>query len=360
MSEPVTVHTSEMMKALLEKEVKNPIEEGAILEGAVLSISKGRVYISLNPFGTGVIYGKEYIVAREILKNVHPGDLIKAKIVETENEDGYVELSLQEAKQAVLWIDAEKAMKDKTVFDLAIKDANKGGLMVEWHGIEGFLPASQLKSEHYPRIDDGDKDKILKELKKLSGTSLSVMILSVNPKEGKLIFSEKGSDNSERKELVTKYNVGDELNCEVTGAVDFGVFLKVEDGLEGLVHISEIDWGLVEDPRKAYKVGDKVRAKVIEVKDGKLSLSIKALKANPWTLAENKYTKDAIVDGVVIKFNKHGALVSIEEGVAGLIHVSTFTDMKTMKDKLELGKSYKFKINIFNPKEQKMTLTLSE
>ncbi len=346
-----------MMKTLLENEQKNPIEEGAILEGVVLSISKGRVYVNINPFGTGVIYGREFIIAREILKNVHPNDMIKAKVVDTENEDGYVELSLQEAKQAVLWSDAEKALREKTVFELTIKDANKGGLMVEWHGIEGFLPASQLKSEHYPRVDDGDKDQILKELKKLTGTAISVMILSVNPKEGKLIFTEKGSDNSERKELVTKYNVGDELLCEVTGAVDFGVFLKVEEGLEGLVHISEIDWGLVEDPRKAYKVGEKVRAKVIEIKDGKLSLSIKALKANPWTLAENKYTKDDVVDGVVIKFNKHGALVSIEEGVAGLIHVSNFADMKEMKDKLELGKSYKFKINVFNPKEQKMTLT---
>jgi small subunit ribosomal protein S1 len=182
----------------------------------------------------------------------------------------------------------------------------------------------------------------------------------VNPKEGKLIFSEKGNTKEDKKEMVTKYNVGDELDCEVTGVVDFGIFLKVENGLEGLVHISEIDWSLVDDPRTLYKLGDKVRAKIIEVKDGKISLSIKALKENPWSEAKNKYKKDDVVSGVVIKFNKHGALASIEEGVAGLVHVSEFGGEEKLREKLELGKTYNFKINIFDPKEQKMVLSFLE
>jgi small subunit ribosomal protein S1 len=114
------------------------------------------------------------------------------------------------------------------------------------------------------------------------------------------------------------------LNGEVTGIVDFGVFVKIEEGLEGLVHISEIDWSLVEDPKQLFKVGQKVKVKIIEIKDGKVSLSMKALKTNPWTESAKKYKKDDVVSGVIIKYNKHGALASIEEGIAGLVHISEF------------------------------------
>lgn len=232
--------------------------------------------------------------------------------------------------------------------------------MLVWQGIVGFLPASQLKTEHYPRISDGDKDKILEELRKLVGQKISVSIIGVNAKEGKLIFSEKDPDSGEKEKIIDKYGLGDELQGEVTGVVDFGIFVKIEEGLEGLVHISEIDWGLVDDPRKFAKVGDKVKVKVIEIKDGKISLSIKALKENPWTEAAKKYKKDDVVSGVVIKFNKHGALASIEEGVAGLVHISEFGSEDKLREKLELGKTYDFKINIFDPKEQKMALSFVE
>ena len=182
------------------------------------------------------------------------------------------------------------------------------------------------------------------------------MIISTLPKEGKLIFSEKDNNPEEKKEILSKYNIGDELDCTVAGLVDFGVFLKLEDGLEGLVHISELDWGLVEDPRSMFKVGDAVRAKVIEIKEGKISLSIKALKENPWTEYEGKLKKGDIIKGVVIKYNKHGALVSIKEGVAGLVHNSTFGGESKLREKLELGKNYNFQITLFEPKEHKMTL----
>lgn len=157
--------------------------------------------------------------------------------------------------------------------------------------------------------------------------------------------------------MADKYKVGDVLSGEVTGAVDFGVFVKLEDGLEGLVHISEIDWALVEDPRALYKIGDRVDVKVIDVKNGKVSLSIKALKTNPWVEAEKKYKKGDAVDAVVIKFNKYGALASIEEGVSGLVHISDFGSETKMKEKISLGKSYKFKINTFESKNQKMGLS---
>ncbi len=349
-----TTITEELKKKL--DETAFALHEGMIVEGQVIEIKKAAVYIDLGLFGTGIIYGKEYINARDIVKNIKVGDVIKAKVVEVQNAEGYTEISLKEARQALVWKDAEETMKAGTVLDLPVKEANKGGLIIEWRGIQGFLPASQLKPEHYPRVEGSDKDKILGELRKFVGEKMSVIIIGINAQEDKLVFSEKATNQEERKETVNKYALGDDLECTVAGVVDFGIFLKIEDGLEGLVHISEIDWGLIEDPRKLFKVGDKVKARIIEIKDGKISLSLKAFKENPWTEFEGKLKKGDIVSGVVIKFNKHGALVSIKDGVAGLVHNSSFGTEEKLRESLELGKAYNFQINVFEPKEQKMTL----
>ncbi|NCN52380.1 S1 RNA-binding domain-containing protein [Candidatus Parcubacteria bacterium] len=338
-----------------------PPKEGDIIEGTVSAIGRARVYIDLPPFGTGLLYGREFMNARDILRKVGIGDSIAAKVVDAGNEDGYIELSLKEARQALIWSDAEAGAKNQTVMSLEVKEANKGGLILDWQGIQGFLPASQLAAEHYPRVEDGDKDKILYELQNLVGQFLSVIIITADQKEGKLIFSEKGpQEKEEKEEKVRNYEVGDTLSGEITGVVDFGVFVKLEEGLEGLVHISELDWGLVEDTRSMYKVGDRVQVKVIEVKDDKISLSIKQLRENPWVSAGNKYKKEQEVQGVIIKYNKHGALASIEEGVAGLVHISEFESEEDLKNKLSLGQSYPFTITLFEPKEQRMTLSFKK
>jgi small subunit ribosomal protein S1 len=345
------------MEALLQDSPAPP-NEGEIIEGTVSAIGRARVYVELPPFGQGLIFGREYMNARDILRKVSVGDTIAAKVVESGNEDGYIELSLKEARQALIWSEADMTQKEGRILTLEVKEANKGGLLLEWQGIQGFLPASQLSSDNYPRVADGDKDKILSELQNLVGQFLSVIIITADQGEQKLIFSEKGpQEKEEKEEKVARYEVGDVLKGEVTGAVDFGVFVKVEDGLEGLVHISELDWGLVEDTRSLYKPGDQVDVKVIEVKDDKISLSIKQLKENPWETAAKKYDKGQSVDGVVIKYNKHGALASIEEGVAGLVHISEFESEADLKEQLSLGGVYKFTITLFEPKEQRMTLS---
>jgi small subunit ribosomal protein S1 len=351
---------SSVMNAFINQ-TPTPPQIGDLVDGTVSAIGRARVYVDLHPFGAGLIFGREYMNARDILRKVRVGDAIAAKVIDVKNEDGYIELSLKEARQALIWADAETAAKSQNILSLEVKEANKGGLIIEWQGIQGFLPASQLSAEHYPRVADGDKEKILTELNNLVGKHLNVIVITADQKEGKLIFSEKGPQEKEvKEEKVSKYEVGDVLNGEVTGAVDFGVFVKIEDGLEGLVHISELDWGLVEDTRSLYKVGDKVKVKVIEVKDDKISLSIKQLRENPWNEAASKYKKDDIVNGVVIKYNKHGALASIEEGVAGLVHISEFESEEALKNTLSLGGVHKFKISLFEPKEQRMTLTYKE
>lgn len=343
------------MDEFLKNAPKPPALED-VVEGPVIAIGRARVFIDLPPFGTGIIYGREYLSARETLKNVNIGDLVTAKVVGIETNDGYIELSLREARAALMWNEADQAMQKKTVFELPVTDANKGGLIIAWQGIQGFLPASQLAPAHYPRVHDGDKDKIFGELKKLVGQKLEVMIITASPKEQKLIFSEKGAGSSDRASLAEGYHVGDVREGVVTGATEFGIFVKLQEGLEGLVHISEMDWALVENPKTRYKVGEVIKVKVIEIKEGKVSLSIKALSEDPWVAAAGKYKKDQQVDAVVIKYNKHGALASVEEGVAGLVHISEFASEEDLRSKLELGKVYPFTVTLFEPKERRMTL----
>ena len=354
-----TIHleSGHPMTALIDS-IPLPPVSGDLVEGTIIAISRGRVYVDLPPFGTGLIYGREYLNAADVLRKANQGDTISAKVVDPAGLEGYIELSLKEARQAAIWGEAEQAIVAQTPYSLIVEEANKGGLILSWQGIQGFLPASQLSKEHYPRVPEGDKEKILGELMLMVGHPLSVRIITADAKEGKLIFSERtGNEAEEKASLIDKYQVGDTITGEVTGIVDFGVFVKLEPGLEGLVHISELDWGLVEDPHSLFNVGDEVKVKVIEIKDGKISLSIKALRENPWHTAAERYKKGMEVPGVVIKYNKHGALASIEEGVAGLVHVSEFATPAALRETLELGKTYSFTISLFEPKDQRMTLT---
>ncbi len=356
---PSTIHLEDghLMSDFINAIVMPP-KVGDLIEGTVIDIVRGRVYVDLPPFGTGLIYGREYLNAADVLRKANPGDTISAKVVDSSGLEGYIELSLKEARQAAIWGEAEQAIVAQTPYSLTVEEANKGGLILSWQGIQGFLPASQLAGEHYPRVPEGDKDKILGELTRLVGQSLPVRVITADAKEGKLIFSERmGNESEEKASLIDKYQVGDSIEGEVTGIVDFGVFVKLEQGLEGLVHISELDWGLVENPHTLFTVDDKVEVKVIEIKDGKISLSIKALKDNPWNTAIDRYKKGMEVPGVIIKYNKHGALASIEEGVAGLVHVSDFESPQELHNTLELGKTYPFTISLFEPKDQRMTLT---
>jgi len=354
-----TIHLAEghPMADLIDA-IPMPPAASDLVEGTIIAISRGRVYVDLPPFGTGIIYGREYLNAADVLRKANPGDTISAKVIDPAGRDGYIELSLKEARQAAIWGEAETAILSQTPYSLIVEEANKGGLILSWQGISGFLPASQLAKEHYPRVPEGDKEKILGELMQLVGNPLSVRIITADAKEGKLIFSERTENEAEEKaSLIDKYQIGDIADGEVTGVVDFGVFVKIEQGLEGLAHISELDWGLVENPHTLFAVGDAVKVKIIEIKDGKISLSIKALKENPWHTAAERYKKDMEVPGVIIKYNKHGALASIEEGVAGLVHVSEFESPAALRETLELGKTYPFTIALFEPKEQRMTLT---
>ena len=238
--------------------------------------------------------------------------------------------------------------------------ANKGGLLVEAEKVQGFLPVSQLSPKHYPRVEGADRSKILDKLQKLIGTELEVKILTLDQRKEILIMSEKATETQKLKEIIKKYKVGDVVDGDITGIVDFGVFIKIlPDNLEGLIHISELDWQLIDDPSEIVKVGDKVKAKIIEIADGtRISLSLKALKKDPWENIDKKYKKSDVFEGKVTKFNPFGAFIEVSPKIQGLVHISEFGTKTKMEQKLKIGKKYQFQILQIEPTEHRMTLKL--
>lgn len=349
--------TISMMEILLKSRPKVFLKLGDLIEGSVLEKRGAKLYLDLGIYGTGIIYGREYINAKDIIKGLKVGDKISAKVAELENENGFVELSLKEAGSEIIWKEAQALKESQDAINLKILEANKGGLVIGWKGIKGFLPASQLKATHYPRVEGGDKEKILEELKRIVGQTLNVVILDFDPKTDKLIFSEKGTESEDLKKIVEKYKVGDVIEGDITGVVEFGIFIKIEDDLEGLAHISELDWGLVDDPSAIFKVGEKVKAKIISVDGDKISLSVKALKPDPWELNKEKYKRGDIIEGKVARLNKYGALVLLEGGIYGLAHISEFGSEKKMKELMELGNTYVFQIINYKSELKKMSFS---
>lgn len=357
-------------KFLIEEALKNTLpvqlpKVGELVDGTVLGKKGSYLYVDLGAFGTGVIYGKEYYEAQDLIKSVKIGDKISAKVLELQNDDGYVELSLKEAGQEMVWDELNKLKESSEIISVKITEANRGGLMAQIKGATAFMPVSQLSVKNYPRVEGGDKSKILQELNKFVGKNMSVKVIDVDQREGKLIVSERGVQDESLKEILSNYKVGDIIDGEVSGVVDFGAFVKINvpgekiEGapqIEGLVHISELDWQLIEDPRQVVKVGDKIQAKIIGIEGDKISLSMKALKRDPWDEIENLYKIGEVVKGKVVKLNPFGAFVKLDDNIQGLCHISEFESEDNMKEKLEVGKSYTFNIQLINKAEHRLAL----
>lgn len=231
--------------------------------------------------------------------------------------------------------------------------------MIEKEGIEGFLPVSQLAPAHYPRVEGGDKEKILRELQRFIGENMEVRILDVDQRQNKFIVSEKAGEEESIKKALGKYKIGDTVEGEITGVVDFGAFIRLDPLVEGLIHISELDWQLVQDPHDIVKVGDKVQAKIVDIAhDGRISLSLKALKEDPWQGFEKKYAQGTHIKGVIAKINSYGALVKLEDGIQGLVHISEFPSEEDMKASLQEGKEYDFEVTQIVVEERRIALKL--
>jgi len=372
------------MKKITEKEKDNQFNMpkiGEIVQGKIIAKGNASVFFDLGVWGTGIIYGKEFYEARDKLKDLKTGDAAFAKIVDLENEDGYIELSLNKAKKELAWRELSQKKEQEESLNVRISGANKGGLIAEVSGISAFLPVSQLSAAHYPKVDGGDSQKIFQQLQKFIGKEMKVKVLDFDPREEKLILSEKAKEIKKMQEALENYKVGDVVNAEVTGIADFGIFVKfgggkkknkkeinpienktdgTEEELEGLIHISELSWQLIKNPSELVKIGQKLKVKIIDISGNKVSLSLKAMGKDPWENIEEKYKKGDIVEGEITKINPFGAFVEITPDIQGLCHISEFGSLKKMEETLKPGEKYKFKIYLIEPSKHRMSLKLEE
>ncbi len=370
----VPIATEEKKESFMEKLMQeNPIDfpsVGDTIIGTVIEVSSSEIYLDLGPFGAGLVLGKEIKDGMGSNK-LRLGDKVSATVTDLENEEGFIELSIREASCEKAWEDIERKRDTQEKIKTKVISANKGGLLVEINGIAGFLPVSQLSSKNYPRVEDGDKNKILNLLKKLIGSELEVCILDVDREAEKLIASEKAAQSEKDKEAISSFKVGDVISGEISGVVDFGAFVKFSSGdkesnekekIEGLVHISELAWQLIENPRTIVKVGDKVDAKIIGIDNDKISLSIRELQTDPWSEVGDKYKVGDVVTGKVHKLNHFGAFVYLDKDIHGLAHIGEMLNMhpgKNINDLIKIGEDYKWEILSIESQSHRMGLALA-
>jgi small subunit ribosomal protein S1 len=357
-----TKQKSSKMAELLEQEKDAMIvpQIGELIEGIVVSIGKNEVILDINGIHTGAVRGKEILDESGDASNLKIGDKIAATVLELDNENGELELSFRFAGHQKAWENLEKLQSEGEIVEAKIIDANKGGLMIKVGNVLGFLPVSQLTTEHYPRVEGGDKNKILVHLKSYCGQGFRVKIIDVNEAEEKLIVSEKAAWEEKQQSAISKYKVGDKVDGTITGVVDFGAFVEFGENLEGLIHISELAWQRIDNPRDIIHVGDKVKASIIAIENAKISLSLKKLQTDPWAEVAKKYKVGQSIKGKVLKTNPFGAFVELDNDIHGLAHISELSEKEISNptDVVEIGESYKFTIISIEPNEHRLGLSM--
>ncbi len=364
---PVQVYTAEAAKAQTMTELLGTgaeirvLKPGDMVEGRLISVGKNEVYIDIEGVGIGVVRGRELYDDQAVLESLKVGDNIFASVVESENKDGNVELSLRQAGQERVWQTLKQKMESKEIVATKILAANKGGLMVEINNVMGFLPVSQLSVEHYPRVEEGDKNRILAALNSYVGQSFKVQIITADSEEEKLIVSEKAVFEKEMEEKLSQLHMGDVVTGTVTGVVDFGVFVKFGE-LEGLVHISELAWQRIENPKDIVRVGQEVTAKIIAIEKGRVSLSMKQLQDDPWLEAVKKYKIGQKISGKITKIMPFGVFVELDKDIQGLAHVMELSHdpIKTADEVVKVGEEKEFKIISIEPGEHRLGLSLKQ
>jgi len=314
-------------------------QKGQTISGLVTAITRKAVMVDIGAKTEGLVTDKEYAVAKEFIQNLKVGDEIEVYVASEENEKGQILLSLRKAMFEKLWDMLDSYLKNETEVQVRAVELNKGGMIVKWQGLRGFVPSSQFGA------------KFAGNMRALIGTVFKVKPIEVDRAQNRLIFSEKHVSEAEllhkRDEALKAVKVGEVYEGVVSGIMSFGAFVSVsvpcgESGVtvEGLVHISEISWEKVEDVKKHLKQGDKVRVKVLGVEEGtgKLNLSIKQLLEDPWIKVAEKYAPGTSFKGAVSRLAPFGIFVNFEPGVDGLIHISKAPNMSDYKvgDKVDV------------------------
>lgn len=338
-------------------------KEGGITSATLIKKLPRRAYFDLGRFGTGIVLGAEMTNASDTIRGMKAGEKIQAKIVSLDGEEGCIELSIAEASKQKVWQEAKELAEGGEIIKAKIVSANAGGLMAAIGNIEmkAFLPVSHLSVEHYPRVGE-DRQKIAEALQKFVGQELGVKIIDVNQKNNKLIVSEREVLSENIKEKLSKYEVGQEIEGTVSGMADFGVFVRFADDpdIEGMIHISELSHRIVDNPKEIASVNDRVRVKISDIKEGRVFLSLKALETDPWEKAGELYKAGEEVNGTVYKINPVGAVINLEKGLQGLIHISEFGGREEMKEKLQKEEAHRFVVDSVKPEDKRIILKLKK
>ncbi len=356
MTDKEQVETNDDFGKLLEKSDFKVPSINSLIKGTVISASKSEVKLDINGYITGVVRGPELYEDDEDYANLKPGDDVEATVIDVENENGELELSFKYAGQEKAWAELTESYDERTIIKVKIIDANKGGLLVKFRQIAGFLPVSQLAPENYPRINGGDKGKILEKLRLFTGKEFEVKVMTL--KEDKIIFSEKEAWNEKQKDVISEYQVGKVVDGTITAITDFGIFVSFGENLEGLIHISELAWQRIDNPNELYNVGEAIKAEVISIERSKIFLSAKKLLKDPWEGIEEKYKEGQIVKGDILKVNPFGLFVQLDECIHGLAHISQLglAPKQRINDKYNVGEKASFKIVSIEPKEHRLGL----
>ena len=353
MSKTTTVTMDDLLAASDIQQLKT----GDVVEGVVSSVRKHEIWIDLGARGVGIVMRREVGHGQKL----EEGQVIVTSVVDPEMDEGYALLSMRRAAKDRGWDELHRVFEKQEIVEVSPYDANRGGLLVELEGIRGFLPVSQLAAGHYPRVSGADKDEILQKLNQLIGQILRVRILDVSRKDNKLIFSEKEAVKDDMQARFSELKVGDEVEGVVTGVIDFGAFVNV-DGIEGLIHISEISWERVEDPRDYVKTGQTVNAKIIAIDKDRLSLSLKQMLEDPWLQEVKEFKKGEVVEGKVTRITPFGAFVQLSAAVEALVHVSEMSDEDSVDPEkiFQLNETKKFKVLDIDIEGRKIALSLKE
>ncbi|HVS58992.1 MAG TPA: S1 RNA-binding domain-containing protein [Candidatus Saccharimonadales bacterium] len=347
-------NTITMDELLAGSDVK-ALAAGDVVEGTISSVKKHEVWVDLGAKGVGVVLRREIGHGQPL----EVGQPITVSVLNPELEEGYALLSMRRAVKDRGWDELQRMFDDQEIVEITPYDANRGGLLVELEGIRGFLPVSQLAAGHYPRVSGADKDEILQKLNALVNKSLRVRILDVSRKDNKLIFSEKEAIKDDIQSRFSELKVGDVVEGVITGVIDFGAFVNV-DGIEGLIHISEISWERVDNPRNYVKVGETVKAKIIAIDKDRLSLSLKQLTEDPWLKEVKKFKKGDVVEGKITRITPFGAFVQLSSAVEALVHVSEMSDEEGVDPEkiFKLNEKKQFKIIDIDTEARKIGLSL--
>jgi small subunit ribosomal protein S1 len=335
-------------------------QPGELVTGDVASILKGMILVDLGGGATGIISGREARDSSDSVKELKEGDEVSAYVIEEENKDGLVVLSLRKASQERTWQKFVSAYEDNESVSVTPTEANKGGLLLDVDGIKGFIPVSQLAPLHYPRVNGADTAQILRRLQELVGQKLLVRVINVDFDSNKLILSERAAQEDARKKALETLKAGQKIKGKISGLVKFGIFVAF-DGLEGLVHISEIAWGHVNDPSEYGKLGDEVETLVIGIEGDKISLSMKKLVPDPWIDAVKVYKIGDTVEGDVTRLTPFGAFVRLAEDINGLIHVTEIAteEVDDISKYVSVGEKVKAKIVSIDPDEHRIGLSIN-